>query len=235
MPRSPSTDRRRLLFGLSAFGLVGGPLPPLRAQEGSLYPFPDDRGRQVYNYRVPSDLSVEGLPGIVWAGATHPEVILVEFFDYNCPYCRAAAPDIDAILSAMPTLRLGLVNNPILSAGSLQAAKVQQAVLRSHGPDKAYAFHKAALATHGPIDGPAALDVAAGLGLSRAATETEGDLPQIGAVVKRQAHLADALGLRATPSFTVGATAILGYPGPKALGRALAAVRQCDKLVCAPG
>ena len=224
-------DRRSVLKGALVLAAAGIPRAAA-AQAGSLFPFKADDGRQVYNYRLPSDLSVEGLPGVVWTGAPHPEVILVEYFDYNCPYCRKAEDDLDALLRMNPGLRLGLVNDPILSLGSVQAAKVQQAVLRSAGPAKAYAFHRAIYAKHGPIDGPLALQVVGEMGLDAKAIEAAADLPQVGAVIKRQAELAQSLGFDATPSFSLGNIGILGYPGPDALQKAVADMKRCDKLAC---
>ena len=224
---------RGALWGTLPAALVGGGRPGgARAQAGSLFPFPADDGRQVYNYRLPSDLSVEGLPGVVWTGARHPDVILVEYFDYNCPFCRKAEQDLDALLRMNPGLKLGLVNNPILSLGSVQAAKVQQAVLRTAGPAKAYAFHQAVYAKHGAIDGPLALAVVGEMGLDAHAIEAAADLPQVGAVIKRQAELARSLGFEATPSFSLGNIGILGYPGPDALQKAVAEMKRCDKLAC---
>ena len=226
------TERRRLLAGLLAS--AASALTPRSAhpQAGSLFSFKDDQGRQVYNYRLPSDLSVEGLPGVLWTGARTPDVILIEFFDYNCPYCRAAATDLDDLLRNTPTLRLGLVNNAVLSPGSVQAAKVQQAVLRSSGPDMAFRFHRRLYESRGAIDGPLALAALKDLGLDAKSVEQAADLPQIGDVVRRQRQLAEALGFEATPSFMLGSIGLVGYPGPAALGRAVAAFRRCDKLVC---
>ena len=225
-------DRRGALRGaLALAGLSAMPRSAL-AQAGSLFPFAADDGKQVYNYRLPSDLSVEGLPGVVWTGAKSPDVILVEYFDYNCPFCRKAEGDLDALLRMNPGLKLGLVNNPILSLGSVQAAKVQQAILRGAGPGKAYAFHKAIYAKHGPIDGPLALQVVSEMGLDAKAIETAADLPQVADVIKRQAELAQALGFEATPSFSLGNIGILGYPGPDALQKAVADMKRCDKLAC---
>ena len=224
---------RRSLTGGSLAAVAAALLPrAASAQNGSLFVFAGDNGEQYYNYRLPAEPSVADLPGVVWTGAAHPAVLLVEYFDYNCPFCRKAEPDIDALLREKPDLRLGLVNDPILSAGSVQAAKVQQAVLRTGGPGKAYAFHRALFAKHGPVDGPMALDVAASLGLDRAAIETAADLPLVGEVIKRQAHLADALGFEATPAFQFGNIAMLGYPGPQAMARAVTSMRACDKLAC---
>ena len=225
--------RRDVLAGALALGALPLVRGPARAQEGSLTPFADDRGGQVYNYRLPAEPSLDGLPGILWTGAEAPEVILVEFFDYNCPYCRAASGDLQALLAREPGLRLGLVNNPLLGLGSVQAAKVQQAVLRNYGPAKALAFHARVFAGHGAVDGPSALAVASGLGLDAKAVEVAGNLPQIGGVIERQAHLAAALGFSATPSFMIDGIGMLGYPGPHAMARALAAIRRCDRLSCA--
>ena len=227
-----TTDRRSILH--ASLALLTLPLVrrAALAQAGSLFPFTSDDGKQVYNYRLPSELSTEGLPGVVWTGAPSPDVIMVEYFDYNCPYCREAARDLDLLSSRNPGLKLGLVNNPILSPGSVQAAKVQQAVLRTAGPAKAYVFHRAIYARHGPIDGPLALDVVAEVGLDSKAIEAVADLPQVGGVIKRHAQLAQALGFEATPSFSLGNIGILGYPGPGALARAVGSMRTCDKLAC---
>ncbi len=230
-----SHNRRQLLRGALSVGLASLLAGPARSQAGSLFPLDDDRGGQVYNYRLPSDLSTEGLPGIVWAGSPTPDVVLVEFFDYNCPFCRAAAKDLQLLTEQDHALRLGLVNNPILSAGSVQVAKVQQAVLRSYGPDKAYAFHRRMFEARGQVNGPSALKVASDLGLDVKRIEAEGDLPQIGDVIRRQAGLARALGFAATPSFMIDGLGILGYPGPQAMARAIGAIRKCDKLVCGTG
>lgn len=228
-------DRRGLIRGAAALAALSGSAMlsrAARAQAGSLFPFAADDGHQVYNYRLPSDLSVEGLPGVVWTGAPHPEVILVEYFDYNCPYCRRAERDLDGLLRANPGLELGLVNNPILGLGSVQAAKVQQAVLRTAGPAQAYAFHRAVYARTGPIDGPLALEAVRDLGLDPKVIEAAADLPQVGQVIGRQAGLAASLGFEATPSFSVGNIGILGYPGRDAMQRAVAAMKRCDKLAC---
>lgn len=224
--------RRSILRG--SLALLTAPLfgRAALAQAGSLFPFTSDDGKQVYNHRLPSELSTEGLPGVVWTGAVSPDVKLVEYFDYNCPFCRKAAQDLDGLLRRNPGLELGLVNNPILGLGSVQAAKVQQAVLRTAGPAKTYAFHQAIYAKRGPVDGPLALGVVAEMGLDAKAIEAAADLPQVGGVIKRQAQLAQSLGFEATPSFSLGNIGILGYPGPDAMARAVGSMKACDKLAC---
>ena len=83
------TDRRRACAALMAgIGALYLPVPGARAQAGNLYDLPDDAGKPIANYRLPSELSTEGLPRIVWTGSKTPDAILVEFFDYNCPFCK---------------------------------------------------------------------------------------------------------------------------------------------------
>jgi protein-disulfide isomerase len=202
------------------------------AQDNRAFDLLGDDGKRVANYRLPSELSLTGLPGVTWVGSASPDVILVEFSDYNCPYCRTAASDLDALLTHDSNFRLGLVNNAIIGLGSVQAAKVQQAVLKLYGPRRAYDFHKAMFAHRGGNDGPVALQIAQSLGLDKAGIETAADSEIISSVLKRQVKLASRLGFYATPSFMLNGVGILGYPGRESTGRMIAAVRKCDKLTC---
>jgi protein-disulfide isomerase len=226
-------DRRYVLrsgFALasSLLGACGGGA----AQDSRAFDLLGDDGKRVANYRLPSELSLTGLPGLIWSGSASPDIILTEFFDYNCPYCRKTTTDLDAIVTKDPSFRLGLVNNPIIGLGSVQSAKVQQAVLKLYGPKRAYDFHKAMFAHRGANDGPVALEIAQSLGLDRANIEAAADGDDVSSVLKRQVKLASELGFYATPSFMLNGVGILGYPGPQSTARMLAALRKCDKLAC---
>jgi protein-disulfide isomerase len=225
-------DRRQVLQ--TGSGLLVSPLAGLKAaaQDSRAFELIGDDGKRVANYRLPSELSLTGLPGIIWTGSATPDVVLAEFFDYNCPYCRKATGDLDAILSKYSSFRLGLVNNAIIGLGSVQSAKVQQAVLKLYGPKRAYDFHKAMFAHRGANDGPLALELARSLGLDREKIEAAADGDDVSSVLKRQVKLASDLGFYATPSFMLNGVGILGYPGPQSTGRMIAAVRKCDKLAC---
>lgn len=227
--------RRSLLHhaGLAALAFVAaGRGAPARADQAGLFPFKDDEGRPVFNFRLPAELSLDEVPGVLWAGSGTPDGILVEFLDYNCPYCRAAAKDLDALLEADKGLKLGFVNHAILSVGSIEAAKVQQAVLRRYGPRVALDLHRRLLARPGPADAAAALSATDALRLDRAKITADADLPLVTDVLKRQTRFAESLGLTATPSFMIDGIGFLGYPGRRSLVRALAAIRACDKLAC---
>lgn len=224
-------SRRALLGSLIATAL-GESLAPSQAQEDNLFPLRADDGKPIVNYRLPSELSPATLPGVVWHGAETADVVLVEFFDYNCPFCRTGAADLDALVRKDGRLRLGLVDNAILGLGSYLAARVQQAILRLYGPDRAYAFHKQMFARRGPKDGVAALSIAKAMGLDVSAVQDSANSDMVGAVVKRHVQLAADLGFVASPSFVLSSVGILGYPGPKSIARMIAASRDCDRPAC---
>ena len=199
------------------------------------YPVTSDDGRPVPNLRAPIELTseLEEMPGVIWGGGgASPAVTLVEFYDYNCPWCRKVTSDISTMMAANPDLRVGLVNNAILSLQSVQAAKVELAVLKVKGAKTSHALHQRLFSLTGRVDGSRALDAAAELGCDRAEIEKVADEPETGAILKQQMRLAASLGLMATPSFIVGGAAVLGYPGPKSLAQIVGATRTCGTITC---
>jgi protein-disulfide isomerase len=221
---------RRDTLGLIGLGALLA--ASVRAQEGQEFPIRADDGAIIQNFRVPSELDPAALPGIVWKGAKAADVILYEFIDYNCAFCRKAAKDIDAISAKDLDLRIGIVNNAILSLGSVQAAKVQQAVLRLKGPLAAYDFHLRMFTKHGPSDGASALRVARDMGLDSREIEASADSALVSEVLSRQAKLAANLGMSMTPSFVIAGIGLLGWPGPITLQSIVSNARKCDHPVC---
>lgn len=221
---------RRVVVGL--LGMFPAIAAPVRAEVDPEYPVRAEDGAQVQNFRIPSELDPAHLPGVVWKGARTGDVLLYEFFDYNCAYCRRAARDIDEISTSDPELRLGLVNNPILSLGSVQAAKVQQAILRLYGPDAAYDFHNRMFVKRGLSDGVSALAIARQMGLDTVQVGESADSAIVAEVLSRQARHAASLGMSTTPSFIVAGVGLLGWPGKKALQSIVSNARRCDRPVC---
>ncbi|BBU61570.1 hypothetical protein MSC49_15050 [Methylosinus sp. C49] len=227
-----SSLSRRVLLGSLAAMAGGAAFRPARAQENNLFPIMADDGAPIANYRLPSELSPADLPGLLWHGPATADVVMFEFFDYNCPYCRKAAGDLDALVAKDKNLRLGLADNAVLGLGSFLAARVKQAVLRLYGPERAYQFHKQLFAHRGAIDGISALAVAKAMGLDTSKIEESANSDMIGGVVKRHVQLGADLGFAASPSFALSSVGVLGYPGPKSMARMIAASRKCDAPVC---
>lgn len=226
-------DRRTFttaaMAGLLAAATAG---PDAQAQASYLYPLKGDDGRPVVNYRLPSELSVHNIPGVIWIGARRPDVLMTKFFDFNCPYCHRAMNDVAKMVARDKNLRVGLVNNAVLSPASFLAARVQQSVMRLRGPRQAYIFSRRLLKRRGTKDGLAALAEAKRMGLKRAEVEKSANSDVVGKVLVRQIRLAQSLGFVATPSFILNGVGILGYPGPRAMRRMIAEIRKCDKLIC---
>jgi protein-disulfide isomerase len=227
-------SRRKLLLG-SGMGTLAALAHSARAQDaGQWFAIKGDDGKPVPNLRLPVEVTSEldELGGVIWTGADERVLTLVEFFDYNCPYCRAAMRDIHGLLQETPDLRLGLVNNPILSADSADAARVELAVLRLGGPERAYEFHRRLFERRGRIGRDKALDVATSLGAPAADVARLADAPDIQGVLADQMRLAASLGMAATPSFLIAGAGLLGYPGPVSLKEIVGSVRDCGQITC---
>ena len=200
------------------------------ADEG-YYPIRADDGSVIANHRVPTDLEsqIEKLPGVVVVGNPKGVVTLNEFYDLNCPYCRKASDDIDALLKSHPELRLVMVPFPVLGIPSIQASRVELAVAQSAPPEKFYEFVRKVYAGRGMVDGNRAFSAAKSIGLDVDHAATGIDLAD---TMIAHVRLGDALEIAATPGFVIKGVAIVGYPGPGALARIIEAVERCDAVIC---
>ena len=224
---------RRSLFLAGAALIASSASSQSVAQQGDdLLAIMGDDGQPVSNFKLPSEPSLANLRGVLWEGPESADVILIEFFDYNCPFCRKASGDLEAIVGKDKALRIGLVNNAVLSLGSVLSARVQQAVLKLYGPTKARAYHIKMLARRGVNDGATAMQTCQELGLDIKKVEDAANGDDVLAVLNRQRQTAAELGLIATPSFALNGVGILGYPGPRATKKMVVAARSCDMPAC---
>jgi protein-disulfide isomerase len=168
---------------------------------------------------LPAGADPNSTPGLSWFGSG-PSAI--EIFDYNCPFCRKAFHSLDALV-ARKKLRLGLMDSPMLSTGSVQAAKLRQAALILYGPDKAFAFHRKLFATRGVIDGDVALSVAAAMGLDVKKLADIANSQQARDRIIAQMHFLDRIRVSSTPSFIIKGRLLSGWPGAEAFALALTA------------
>lgn len=210
-------------------------IAPLAAQaDEGRYPIKADDGSMVANHRVPAEIEnrIEKLPGIVIAGNPHGKVTLAEFYDVNCPYCRAASVDIDVLLRDNPELRLVLVPFPVLGIPSIQGTRVELAVARLVPAQKFYAFHRQLDAMRGVVDGNRALAAAKAMGLDTAEVLKIAIEDSLAEVMTAHLHVGDALAIEATPGFVIKGVVIVGYPGAKALAQVIQSAQRCGSVVC---
>jgi len=207
--------------------------PLVHADEGA-YPIKADDGSIIANHRMPAALQgrIEKLTGVTVVGNPHGEVTLNEFYDLNCPYCRAASGEIDKSLRGIPQLRLVLVPFPVLGIPSIQAGKVELAVQRLASPRQFYEFYRKAMASRGVMDGNRAFAIAKAIGLDLKRVSAIANEDSIADVMIAHVRLGNALAIEATPGFVIKGLVIVGYPGPKSLAHIIESVQRCDKVVC---
>ncbi|MBA1158873.1 DsbA family protein [Microvirga mediterraneensis] len=165
-------------------------------------------------------------------GNPQGDVTLVEFLDYNCPYCKKAAADVKALITADPKLRVVLKEFPVLGPQSLEASRVALAARQQLKGDRLLEYHTRLMQMRGQVDGAKAKAVAKDMGLDIAQLDKDIESPSGRSVIEANALLADKLGLSGTPAFVIGDQVIAGAVGPEPLRQAIANVRSCGKAQC---
>jgi protein-disulfide isomerase len=209
-------------------------LPSAALAGDGYYPIVADDGTTVANHRVDTDIEreIEQLPGIVVVGNPRGRITLTEFYDVNCPYCRKASADIDALLKSNHELRLVLVPFPVLGVASIQGTRVELAVARLTSAQTFYKFHRLLDQQRGTIDGNRALAVAQKIGLDPVQVTKVGNGDDLADIMKAHVKMGDDLAIQATPGFVIQGTAILGYPGKEAMAKLIAEADKCGVVIC---
>jgi protein-disulfide isomerase len=169
-------------------------------------------------------------PRGVVLGNKDGDVSFVEFFDYNCGYCKRAMADMLDLLKNDPKLKVVLKEFPVLSEGSVEAAKVAIAV-RMQDPKKYLDFHTKLLGGRGPADKVRAMAAAKDAGLDTARIEKDLASPEIRATIEENLRLAEEMGLNGTPSYVIGKQIVIGAVGLEGLKEKIGVAR-CGKATC---
>ncbi|MGB3337678.1 MAG: DsbA family protein [Devosia sp.] len=169
-------------------------------------------------------------PGQVVLGNPDGDVTLVEFFDYNCGYCRAALPDMATLLAEDPNLRVILKEFPILSNESIDAARV--AVLVGDADVDYWTFHETLFTSRSQVDKQVALAAAADLGLSPVSLELDMGTEAVSQTIQTSYEIARALNITGTPTYIIGNEIIPGAIGIDELRGRIANMRACGETQC---
>ncbi|WP_075289119.1 DsbA family protein [Pararhizobium arenae] len=167
----------------------------------------------------------------VTLGNPKGDVTIVEFYDYNCGYCKRALEDMDAILENDKNVRFVLKELPILGPDSLAAHKVS-AAFRLVAPEKYGDFHRALLGGEDRATEETAIAVAGRLGVSEADIRAKMETDAHDEAVKEAYTLANSLGITGTPSYVVGDEAVFGAVGAEELETRITNMRSCGKTLC---
>jgi protein-disulfide isomerase len=137
-------------------------------------------------------------------------ITLVEFFDYNCSYCKRAADTVKALVEANPNLRVVYKEWPILAETSVTSARLGLAINRLY-PDQYLAYHDALLARPGSLRQDSEIwQVVDSLGMDRAELEAETKSDWVQQTLASNQALAQQLNITGTPTFVVGTEILRG-------------------------
>ncbi len=165
-------------------------------------------------------------------GNPNGSATLVEFFDYNCHYCKGALPDMARLMKDDPNLHVVLKDFPVLGPGSVEAAKVASAARNQLPGERFWQFHNKLLGMHGPVGKEQALAVAREMGLDMDRLNKDMESPEIVAGLQEVMSMADSLQINGTPSFVVGQEVVVGAVGYDQLKEKIDAVHKCGHSVC---
>jgi protein-disulfide isomerase len=159
--------------------------------------------------------------GLLYSGANQAvignpngKITLVEFFDYNCGYCKRALGDLARLMKQNPDLRVLLRDLPILSPGSAEAAKVANAVRLQFQGEKFWQFHQKLL----------------GSDMDRLAKDATA--PGVTAGIEESDKLAKSLQVTGTPSYVIGGDVVVGAVGYDELEAKVENIKKCGKVIC---
>ena len=172
-----------------------------------------------------AEIAILRNPGTPAVGAKDADVILVEYFDYNCPFCKKLAPGLQALLKSDPKVALVYKDWPILSEVSKYAAR---SALAAGWQDKYLIAHDTLmsashLASGSQVD---ALLRGAGLDVDKLMKDRQAHSVEINALLRRNDTEVRALGIRGTPGLLVGRHIINGVYDVAGLQQAVAVARR---------
>ncbi|MEQ9641409.1 MAG: DsbA family protein [Alphaproteobacteria bacterium] len=153
-------------------------------------------------------------PATPVGGNPQGDVSLVEFFDYNCPYCRRVASTLIQIEESDPDLRIVYKEWPILGPNSEFAAR---AALAAHRQGKYVAFHKGLMLGSGLVDEARVVTVATEVGLDLDRLRQDMEAPEVDESIARNRALARVLRIGGTPAFVIGDRLLPGAADAKVI------------------
>ena len=144
---------------------------------------------------------------IPWQGEENASVILIEFFDYNCGYCKKSLDAITNILKSYNNIKVSFRDYPILSTTSTSAAK---AALAAQKQGKYFNFHSNLMKFQGNLTKEEIFNIAKSSGLKIKQLKLDMDDPEIAAIINDTHDLAKSLGIRGTPTFLINGKLFAG-------------------------
>ena len=153
------------------------------------------------------------------------KISLVEFFDYNCGYCKKSYPDIQALIKGDTDLRVVLKDFPVLGDDSVKAHIVARAFMKLM-PMKFAAFHNQMMTSDGRANEEKAIKIAVKLGVDEKQLRQTMKDPDIQQVFMKNGKLAYLLDINGTPSYILGNEVLVGAVGENILKKKITLLEQ---------
>lgn len=150
-------------------------------------------------------------------------ITVIEFFDYQCGYCKKITPDLKALLDDNKDVKLVLREFPILGEASVFAAK---AALASRAQGKYIEFHNKLMAADGHLTQDQMLEIAKSVGLDTARLTADMESIDVDTEIRKNYRLAQMLGVQSTPTILIGKKLYQGAMGLDNMSKAVAAERK---------
>lgn len=150
---------------------------------------------------------VKKQPNLPYAGNKKGDITLIEFFDYNCGYCRRALEEINTVLKEDDNLKVVFMDMPILGPGSREIAEWS---LAANKQGRYFDYHQAIFEHEGPKDAENLEKIAKKIGLNVKKLKKDKDHQEIGDIIEQNIAQAGTMGIRGTPGFIIGDQV---YPG----------------------
>lgn len=151
------------------------------------------------------------------------DVTLVEFFDYNCGYCKVAFKDVQTLVAEDKNLKVVFKDIPILGETSLLASRY---ALAAGKQNKYWEYHTALMSHQGAVNEGVLTKVAETVKLDVKKLKADADSAEVRAKIEKNLELARALGITGTPAFIVADKALRGHYGVDALRKAISEGRE---------
>ena len=165
-------------------------------------------------------------------GNPNGKITLVEFFDYNCGFCKRALPDLARLMTDNKDLKVVLRDFPILSPSSVDAALIAVAAHNQFTGDTFWKFHRTLLAEHGLVGREQALAVAKDMGANMTKLTDDAANPKVRGAIEQSDSLAKGLSLSGTPTYVVGDDVLVGAVGYDQINKTIGNIRKCGKAMC---
>ena len=156
------------------------------------------------------------------------DIAVVEFFDYNCGWCKRALDDIQKLTKADPKVRVILKEFPIFGENSTIAAKAAMASIRQ---GKYWDYH-AALMREKQVGKDNVFQIAEKVGINVAKLKADMADPRLDEAIKENGQIAQSLNIEGTPGFIIDNRVNVGYLAIDGLQQAIAEIRKAGCQVC---